>query len=104
MFWVFKDNNVNGKFDKGDESLRRILNNDHRGELTFRSLRNRVQFNPLGFVRGTMGSFVYCTVSRNDELARSLVISLTGRSRFGFDSNGDGIRETSVRNNIDCSV
>jgi len=100
---MFSDQNINSEVD-GDDIVHRYQTPFIRsGRLRWRSLRNKVQFNSRGMPRGTVGSFTYCPQNSDVHLAESLIISFQGRVRSGRDSNGDGIKETGSRVNIDCS-
>lgn len=99
---MFRDHNSNGKLDP-DETLSRYQTPFLRsGSLKWRSIRNKIQFNSRGMVRGTAGSFVYCPENNDVKLAESLVVSFQGRVRRGLDTNQDGIKETGSHKNIEC--
>jgi len=95
---IDQDSQVNGD----DYVIRYLPDFLARGDLTWRSLRNKLQFNIRGMPSGTVGSFVYCPANGDMALARSLVVSFQGRIRAGRDSNNDGIRETGSHRNIQC--
>ncbi len=99
---LFTDDNQNSEVDTGDKVVRYLPEFLEQGDLSWRSLRNKVQFDIRGLPRGTVGSFVYCPASKDQTIARSLVINFQGRIRPGRDSNGDGIRETGSHKNISC--
>jgi len=100
---LFSDRNANGKIDPEDTIKRFETPFISHGSLTWRALHQRVQFNGRGMARGTVGSFVYCPTNKNPEYAASIIVSFQGRTRFGHDTNKDGIKETGSFKNIWCS-
>jgi len=100
---LFTDENTNGQVDGNDKVIRFYRPFIKTGILSWKSLRNKIQFTERGFPRGTVGSFVYCPNNQDAHLGKSLILSFQGRLRTGQDSNGDGIIETGSGTNISCS-
>jgi type IV fimbrial biogenesis protein FimT len=100
---LFTDQNSNSKVDELDVVKRFAQPFLNSGSLTWRSLRNKVQFNSRGAVMGTAGSFVYCPDNKDAQMGASLVLSFQGRIRNGHDSNKNGIPETGSNKDIVCS-
>jgi len=100
---LFTDQNSNSKVDDQDVIKRFAQPFLNSGSLTWRSLRNKVQFNSRGAVMGTAGSFVYCPNNKDARMGASLVLSFQGRLRNGHDSNKNGIPETGSNKDIVCT-
>lgn len=94
---VFVDHDGDGRRDNDDELLRQAAFTaaGAAASLQLRSFPNRqyVQFVPLGFTAGQSGSFLWCPPDGDATLARLLIFTQAGRTRFARDSDGDGIRE-----------
>ncbi len=78
---------------------------DVRGTLRWRAFGNRqyLIINSRGQIRHQSGNFTWCPLSGIDDQARQLVINAAGRIRRARDSDGDGIRENSGGQPLDCS-
>ncbi|PCJ17781.1 MAG: hypothetical protein COA96_17415 [SAR86 cluster bacterium] len=101
---LFTDINGNRLIDDDDELIRRVTFFTINGELKWRAFQNRqyLQITPLGFTRYQNGNFTYCPADKNPKFATQLIINRTGRIRLARDSNGDGVKENSKGQGINC--
>ena len=76
-----------------------------RGALRWRAFGNRqyLIINSRGQMRHQSGNFTWCPETQNAGEARQLVINAAGRIRNAMDRDGDGIREDSQGQALDCS-
>ncbi len=74
------------------------------GTIRWRSFGNRqyLQMTPMGFTRNQNGNFTWCPANGDIRQARQLIINAAGRVREAVDSDGDGVREDSNGNPINC--
>ena len=100
---LFTDNNTNSQIDGNDHIVRFYQPFIDSGSLSWRSLRNKIQFLSTGLPRGTIGSFVYCPSNQDLQYAKSMILSFQGRIRSGQDRNKDGIVETGSGQNVSCT-
>ena len=98
---IFIDENGNKTLDT-DEYL--LLNREikHKGSLKLSASLGAkyIQFNGNGSSKQA-GSFIYC-VPDKPTLARRIVVSLTGRSYIGRDTDGDGVITLANKKPITC--
>jgi len=66
------------------------------GSLKFRSFGNKqyLQMTPFGMTNYQNGNFTYCPENGDANLARQVIISFTGRTRYARDKDGESLRET----------
>ena len=101
---VFVDSNADSAID-GEPILR--IHGPMSGKNTLRFNQTRVIYAGSGIARGgSNGTYTFCD-SRGPNSARALIISISGRPRLAFDSNGDGIVDTGSvttpnNNNVTC--
>lgn len=102
---VFSDRNADRQLNGDDEILLVLRHETQDGSINWRSFQNKqyLQISALGFTRNQNGSFTYCNTDKDAEKARQLVINRLGRTRFATDSNGDGIRENSQGQPLNCA-
>ncbi|MGV3591885.1 MAG: GspH/FimT family pseudopilin [Gammaproteobacteria bacterium] len=112
--------NCQGKWHEGsilftDFNADRVMNGDDRllfrlepmpaaGTLEFRSFQNRqyLQMTSRGFTNYQNGNFTFCPASGDPRMARQVIVSFTGRTRFARDGDGDGIVEDSQGRPLSC--
>ncbi|UTW46471.1 GspH/FimT family pseudopilin [bacterium SCSIO 12696] len=101
---VFSDCNKNREIDGDDQLYREMQPLPENSQLhwSFSAGRRYVQMTPQGHTNSTFGSLIYCPASGKAENARLLIISRTGRGRYGKDTNGDGVENRSGGENIAC--
>lgn len=101
---LFLDRNSDRIINQDDRVLRVNMRSTRRGTITWRAFGNRqyLQIDARGFLRHQSGNFSYCDASGDQELARQLVVNSTGRLRIALDSDGDGIRENSRGEALQC--
>ena len=101
---LFTDFNADRIINGQDRLLFRLDPMALEGSLEFRSFQNRqfLQMNSRGFTNYQNGNFTFCPASKDPRLARQIIISLTGRTRFARDKDGDGIAEDSQGKPLYC--
>jgi type IV fimbrial biogenesis protein FimT len=101
---VFTDRNADRVLNDDDRILYRMQPIAAPGSLTFRSFQNRqyLQMTPRGFTNYQNGNFTYCAADGNAALTRQIIVSLSGRSRFARDTDGDGVVEGSQGKAVSC--
>ncbi len=101
---LFADGNGNGRFESGDDAVRRDAGWSEQGRIRWRSFRNRsyLRFRPNGMTDWRNGSFTWCPESRDASLAVQLVLNAGGRARKARDQDGDGIAEDSQGRPLQC--
>jgi type IV fimbrial biogenesis protein FimT len=87
-YMIFADYNANGMIEAKDQIIKTFSAIKTHGTLDWRSFprRNSLQFTSLGFTNYQNGTFYYYANSKNPALTRTLIISKTGRARFGKNS------------------
>ena len=101
---VFSDCNRNREID-GDDELYRVMQSlpgNSQLQWSFSAGRRYVQMTPQGYTNSTFGSLIYCPASGEEKHARLLIISRSGRARYGRDTDGDGIPNRSSGENVGC--
>lgn len=101
---IFTDANGDREINGSDRMLFRLPAIEAEGELSFNSFRNRqyLQMTPLGFTNYQNGNFTFCPANGDPRLARQIIISLSGRTRYARDEDGDGIVENSRGEALRC--
>lgn len=101
---LFLDRNGDRKINQDDRVLRVKKRENPRGIILWRAFGNRqyLQVEATGFLRHQSGNFSYCDASNDPKLARQLVINSAGRQRWAVDRDGDGVREDSRGNPLQC--
>lgn len=101
---LFTDFNADRIINGKDRLLFRFEPMPLEGTLEFRSFQNRqyLQMNARGFTNYQNGNFTFCPASKDPRMARQIIISLTGRTRFARDKDGDGIAEDSQGKPLYC--
>lgn len=101
---LFIDRNLDRTINQDDSVLRVNQSLTRRGTITWRAFGNRqyLQVDARGFVRHQSGNFSYCDASGDQRLARQLIVNSAGRLRVALDSDGDGIRENSRGEALEC--
>ena len=102
---VFVDYDTNGALDSTDRVVRHFAFTEFDGAISWRAFRNRqyLQITAAGFTNYQNGNFTLCPADGDRRLARQLIISRTARVRQAEDENGDGIREDSRGQPLQCS-
>jgi len=57
---------------------------------------------PRGTTNYQNGNFTWCPANGDPLMIRQVVVSLTGRTRFAKDSDGDGVVENSQGKEVEC--
>jgi len=101
---IFTDRNADRIINEDDRLLYRLNTIKADGELTFRSFRNRqyLQFTPRGITNYQNGNFTFCPHDGELTLAQQVIVSLTGRTRFAKDKDGDQVVENSRGQPLEC--
>ena len=101
---VFSDCNRNRTIDDSDRLYRvmRPLPQGSRLRWSFSAGRRYIQMTPRGHTNSTFGTLTYCPASGEEKHARLLIISRTGRARYGRDTDGDGIPNRAGGENVGC--
>ncbi|NMP30944.1 prepilin-type N-terminal cleavage/methylation domain-containing protein [Thalassotalea sp. M1531] len=100
---IFIDLNDNQQFDSISERL--ILTKEgisHGDKLLYAKFRDKVTYAPTGNLSGlSNGTFRYCPTNKY-ELARGIILAISGRFYLSTDSNLDGIEENRSGKPLDC--
>ena len=101
---VFTDRNGDRQMNGDDRLLSRLQPLMIPGSLKFRSFGNKqyLQMTPFGMTNYQNGNFTYCPENGDANLARQVIISFTGRTRYARDKDGDGIVENSQGEALAC--
>lgn len=101
---LFTDYNADRIINGPDRLLYRLSAMKPAGSLTFNSFQNRqyLQMTSRGFANYQNGNFTYCPESKDPALARQIIVSLSGRTRFARDKDGDGVAEDSQGKPLAC--
>ncbi len=75
------------------------------GSISWRTFGNRqyLQIDSLGQLLDQNGNFTWCPDNGDNRLNHQLVVNRSGRLRLARDHNGDGFRQDSQGQAIDCS-
>ena len=103
---IFTDRNADRRINGDDRLLHRLDAVAITGSLRFKSFRNRqyLQMTPFGFTNYQNGNFTWCPANRDNTLARQVIVSMTARTRYARDSDGDGIIEDSQGKPLTCDL
>lgn len=101
---VFTDRNGDRTINDDDRLLYRLEPLMIPGSLKFRSFGNKqyLQMTPFGMTNYQNGNFTWCPENGDATLARQVIISFTGRTRYARDADGDGILENSQGEALEC--
>ena len=101
---LFTDFNADRAMNGNDRLLFRLEPMKPAGTLEFKSFQNRqfLQMTARGFTNNQNGNFTFCPASKDPRMARQIIISLTGRTRFARDEDGDGVAEDSQGKALYC--
>ncbi len=101
---LFTDFNADRVINGSDRLLFRLEPMKPGGTLTFNSFQNRqyLQMTSRGFANYQNGNFTFCPASKDPRMARQIIVSLSGRTRFARDSDGDGVAEDSQGKPLYC--
>ena len=102
---LFTDHNADRIINGTDRLLYRLAAMKPAGALTFNSFQNRqyLQMTSRGFTNYQNGNFTYCPGSLDPALARQIIVSMSGRTRFARDKDGDGVVEDSQGKPLNCA-
>ncbi len=100
----FTDLNANGKLEPEEKVLRvtKILPKDSNAKWVSFGSNNYIRFRNDGTTVNQNGSFTYCPPDNNPIYANQIIVNRSGRLRFAKDSDGNGIRNTSRGEDINC--
>ena len=101
---LFTDENADRIINGTDRLIYRLSAMKPKGTLTFNSFQNRqyLQMTSRGFTNYQNGNFTYCPGNHDPAMARQIIVSFSGRTRFARDKNGDGMAEDSQGRPLDC--
>lgn len=101
---IFTDFNEDRTLNGDDRLIFRLQSHDVEGQLSFNSFQNRqyLQINSRGFTKYQNGNFTFCAADGDPTKHRQIILSLTGRTRFARDEDGDGVVENSQGNPLNC--
>ena len=101
---IFTDSNGDRIINGDDRLLTRFPAITPSGRLSFNSFRNRqyLQLTPFGMTNYQNGNFTYCPDNGDVTLARQVIVSVTGRTRYAKDRDGDGVVENSQGEAVEC--
>jgi len=101
---IFTDKNADKLLNGEDRLLYKLDAIAAQGNLSFNSFRNKqyLQMTPRGTTNHQNGNFTFCPADKNPALARQIIVSFTGRTRYGKDTDGDGIVENSSGKPLQC--
>jgi type IV fimbrial biogenesis protein FimT len=101
---LFTDFNADRVLNDNDRLLFRLDPMKPAGTLEFKSFQNRqfLQMNSRGFTNYQNGNFTFCPANKDPRQARQIIVSLSGRTRFARDKDGDGIVEDSQGQPLYC--
>ena len=94
---VFHDANFNQRVDTNEHTFFSTKLNISTGYIQKKKADNPfILFNPMGHAFGSSTTFLYCPYSKNNSIARQLVISFQGRIRIGKYTTKNGTPYSSV--------
>lgn len=101
---IFTDKNADRTLNGKDRLLYKLDAIAAQGDLSFNSFRSKqyLQMTPRGTTNHQNGNFTFCPVDKNPALARQIIVSFTGRTRYAKDSDGDGVVENSNGQPLHC--
>lgn len=101
---IFTDSNADKIINGQDRLLYKLDAIAAEGNLSFNSFRNRqyLQMTPRGTTNYQNGNFSFCPSNKNPALARQIIVSATGRTRYARDLDGDGVVENSKGQPLHC--
>ena len=101
---IFLDPERDRKAPEGNSRLFAVQWSDSNGELRWRAFGNRqyLQIDALGSLGHQNGNFTWCPASGEPRQARQLIINSLGRIRYAEDINGDGYRQDSQGQKLQC--
>jgi type IV fimbrial biogenesis protein FimT len=101
---LFTDFNADRVLGSDDRLIFRLEPMKPAGTLEFKSFQNRqfLQMTARGFTNYQNGNFTFCPANKDPRLARQVIISFSGRTRFARDKDGDGVAEDSQGKPLYC--
>ena len=101
---VFSDCNRNLVVDEDDQLYRVMRPLPEQSHLRWSFFGNRryLQMTPQGWTNHHNGTLIYCPASGEEKHARLLIIHKSGRTRYGRDTDGDGIPNRANGENVGC--
>ena len=101
---IFTDGNADRIINDDDRLLFRLQALTTPGVLRFNSFGNKqyLQLTPLGITNYQNGNFTFCPENGDATLARQVIVSMTARTRYAKDTDGDGIVEDSQGEAVEC--
>lgn len=103
---IFIDSNRDEAYQANTDKL--ILKRDYQSfnDIIQFSGSNQLKYDANGHLNGLSGTFRYCPPLTNDEdYARAVVVSLSGRPKVSKDIDGDGKDELNQKNeHISCKA
>lgn len=101
---LFVDADENRQRDNPEALLAVVHWDDLQGSLSWRAFGNRqhLLIDHFGGLTGQNGNFTWCPPDHGSEPAHQLVLNGSGRFRFARDHDGDGLREDSRGQPLQC--
>jgi len=101
---IFTDRNADHVLNEDDRLLYRLPATTLTGSLRFSSFGNKqyLQLTPFGLTNYQNGNFTWCPENKDPTFARQVIVSMTGRTRYARDEDGDGIIENSQGKAVEC--
>jgi len=88
---IFNDINSNLTLDDNEQLHVQVSNQSNYGYWQKKRVKqNYIKFSPLGHAYGSATTFLYCPNSKNEDIAKQLVINFQGRIRTNSYLNSDG--------------
>ena len=88
---IFNDLNNNFTLDDGEQLHIQVSNGVNHGYWQKKKAnQSYIKFSPLGHAYGSATTFLYCSNSKNEKVAKQLVINFQGRIRTDSYLNGNG--------------
>lgn len=102
---VFIDPQGTRQAPEADDIVHLIQWPELAGSISWRAFGNRqyLQIDSLGQLLDQNGNFTWCPNNGDNRLNHQLVVNRSGRLRLARDHNGDGFRQNSQGQAIDCS-
>ena len=86
-----------------DTQIVRVMHSVETGRLVVRSgIHNYFRFQSSGWSRGTLGHFIWCPDSNDNQYAAQVRIKMGGRPQMARDYDGDGVVEDASGDPIAC--
>lgn len=101
---IFTDHNEDHVLNGQDRLIFRLPAHAANGKLSFNSFQNRqyLQIDSRGFTKHQNGNFTFCSADADPAKHLQIILSLSGRTRYARDKDGDGLLENSQGKPLKC--